>query len=92
MTAPNLAAPLPVSSLASASEAVRRGGLRLTSARRLVLGALSRAARPLRAQEIADSGELDGVRDQLRERFGFEARFSHFPLFGLCEPCTKGAG
>ena len=28
--------------------------------------------------------ELDPVRDTVRERFGFEARFDHFPLSGLC--------
>jgi len=125
----------------------------LTSARRLVLEALARAGRPLRAEEIAagpgevppsdiasvyrnletlervgvvrhmhhghgpglyalvgcegdehlvcescgtsravDSGELDGVREEIRERFGFEARFSHFPLFGLCRDCAAKRG
>ena len=149
MTTPNLAAPLSVSDLESATEAVRHSGLRMTSARRLVLEALTRAARPLRAEEIAageggvpasdiasvyrnletleragvvrhmhhghgpglyvlagreddeylvcescgrswpvDSAELDEVRALVRERFGFEARFSHFPLFGLCERCS----
>jgi Fur family transcriptional regulator, ferric uptake regulator len=149
VTTPNLAAPLSVADLESASEAVRRQGLRLTSARRLVLEVLARAGRPLRAEEIAggagdvpasdiasvyrnletlerigvvrhmhhghgpglyalagledgeflvcekcgtsrpvDSGELDEVRALVRERFGFEARFSHFPLFGLCERCS----
>lgn len=35
--------------------------------------------------------DLDGVRGQVRERFGFEARFSHFPIVGLCSACA-GAG
>ena len=35
-----------------------------------------------------DSAELDEVRALVRDRFGFEARFSHFPLFGLCERCS----
>ncbi len=150
MTTPNLAASLPIPDAASASEAVRRGGLRLTSARRLVLETLARAGRPLRAEEIAEgtealpasdiasvyrnlealervgvvrhmhhghgpglyalaggedaeylvcescgtsrsvrSDELDEVRDVIRKRFGFEARFSHFPLFGLCQRCRE---
>lgn len=33
-------------------------------------------------------GSLDGVRNLLRERFGFEARFSHFPIVGLCADCA----
>jgi len=151
VTTPNLAVPLSVADLGSATEAVRRGGLRLTSARRLVLEALARAGRPLRAEEIAageggvpasdiasvyrnletlerigvvrhmhhghgpglyalagneddeylvcescgtsrplESSDLDDVRALVRERFGFEARFSHFPLFGLCERCSRG--
>ena len=153
MTSPNLAAQAPVPDLDSAFDAVRRGGLRLTSARRLVLEGLARARRPLRAEEVAegvtgrvpqsdiasvyrnletlerlgvvrhmhhghgpglyalagqegaehlvcescgtaravDPAELEGVRREIRARFGFEARFSHFPLFGLCESCSKGA-
>lgn len=31
--------------------------------------------------------ELDGVRAQVLDRFGFEARFTHFPLVGLCPSC-----
>jgi len=153
MTTPNLAPPLTVSDLPSVWEVVRRGGLRLTSARRLVLEALARAGRPLHADEIAagagqvpasdiasvyrnletlervgvvrhmhhghgpglyalvgsegdeylvcescgssravESQELEGVRDEIRERFGFEARFSHFPLFGLCRECAAKRG
>jgi Fur family ferric uptake transcriptional regulator len=33
--------------------------------------------------------ELDEVRDQVLDRFGFEARFTHFPLVGLCPDCSR---
>jgi hypothetical protein len=40
-----------------------------------------------------DPSELDPVRDQIRERFGFQARFSHFPVVGLCRRCAAaGSG
>ena len=35
-----------------------------------------------------DPSELDGVRQELRERFGLNARFSHFPIHGLCADCA----
>ena len=149
MTAPNVRATLAVPSLDAALAAVREQGMRVSSARRLVLAALSRAGRPLTAEEISlgvaglpdadvtsvyrnlealerigvvrhmhlghgpgkyalagdrgheylvceacgetrtvDAAELDAVRDEVRERFGFEARFSHFPLCGLCAACA----
>jgi Fur family ferric uptake transcriptional regulator len=31
--------------------------------------------------------ELDAVRAKVCEQFGFEARFDHFPLVGLCPDC-----
>jgi Fur family ferric uptake transcriptional regulator len=31
---------------------------------------------------------LDGVRQAVREATGFEARFSHFPIVGLCGNCA----
>jgi Fur family ferric uptake transcriptional regulator len=31
--------------------------------------------------------ELDEVRAKVREQFGYEARFTHFPLVGLCPKC-----
>jgi Fur family transcriptional regulator, ferric uptake regulator len=31
---------------------------------------------------------LDGVRDALREAFGWEARFTHFPVVGTCPACA----
>jgi Fur family transcriptional regulator, ferric uptake regulator len=38
----------------------------------------------------ADAHELDGVRAEIRERFGYEVRFSHFPIVGLCPGCVEG--
>jgi len=143
--------PVVVADLNEAMDAVRRSGLRLTSARRLVLEALLAARTPISAEDIADGlggrmtqsdiasvyrnletlGELglvrhfhaahgpgryvleglddreyiacescgalesvepsslDGVRDRVRELSGFEARFSHFPIVGLCPDCAK---
>lgn len=143
--------PVVVADLQEAMNVVRRGGLRLTSARRLVLEALLAAREPISAEDIADGlggrltqsdiasvyrnletlGELglvrhfhaghgpgryvlvgfgnreylacescgalesvdpaalDGARDAIRELSGFEARFSHFPIVGLCARCAS---
>jgi Fur family ferric uptake transcriptional regulator len=35
---------------------------------------------------------LDGVRDSLREAFGWEAGFTHFPLVGACPDCARTTG
>ncbi len=35
-----------------------------------------------------DPGELDPIRGQIRRRFGYEARFDHFPIIGLCAECA----
>ncbi len=32
---------------------------------------------------------LDPVRNQIRKRFGYEARFTHFPITGLCPECAE---
>jgi Fur family ferric uptake transcriptional regulator len=32
--------------------------------------------------------ELDPIREQIRERFGYEARFTHFAIVGLCTDCA----
>jgi Fur family ferric uptake transcriptional regulator len=139
-----------VADLAEAIEVVRSSGLRLTSARRLVLEALLAADGPISAEEIADGlggrmtqsdiasvyrnldtlgslglvrhfhaghgpgryvlegradreylacescgriesvdpAALDVVRDAVHELAGFEARFSHFPIVGLCRDCV----
>jgi len=143
-----------VTDLDEAVEAVRKRGLRLTSARRLVLEALLAARGPISAEEIADGlggrmtqsdiasvyrnletlgsiglvrhfhaghgpgryvlegdgereylacescgalesvdpAELDRVRVVVRELSGYEARFSHFPIVGLCPKCAREAG
>jgi Fur family ferric uptake transcriptional regulator len=142
--------PVVVTDLAGAIDAVRSSGLRLTSARRLVLEALLAAGGPISAEDIADvlggtmtqsdiasvyrnletlgelglvrhfhaghgpgryvleglgeheylacescgrlesvdPSSLDGVREQVRRLSGFEARFSHFPIVGLCADCA----
>ncbi len=143
--------PVVVSDLDEAIAVVRASGLRLTSARRLVLEALLSARAPISAEEIADGlggrmtqsdiasvyrnletlgslglvrhfhaghgpgryvlegfgdreylacescgtlesvepAALDNVRDAVRDLSGFEARFSHFPIVGLCARCAK---
>jgi Fur family transcriptional regulator, ferric uptake regulator len=35
--------------------------------------------------------ELEPVRREIRARFGFEARFAHFAIGGLCERCAGAA-
>ncbi len=32
--------------------------------------------------------ELEPLRRSIRKRFGYEARFRHFPITGLCETCA----
>lgn len=36
--------------------------------------------------------ELDPVREEVRERFGHEARFTHFPITGTCRNCARDRG
>jgi len=33
--------------------------------------------------------QLDPVRDQVKELFGYEARFTHFAIVGLCPSCAR---
>lgn len=128
----------------AAAAVVRSCGLRLSTARRLVLEALYRADGPKTADQLAgdldiasvyrnletleevglvrhvhlghgpglyvrssagaheyllcdacgavvdvEPKQLDGVRDLIREQFGYEARFTHFPIAGLCPECTN---
>jgi Fur family ferric uptake transcriptional regulator len=147
MTIPHLAPAVDAPSAAAAASALRSHGLRVSSARRLVLEALFAAARPLTAEELADGGGgslgsdvasvyrnletlethglvrhihlghgagryvlagaghefvvcercgdfervapsvLRAVREAVRDAVGYEARFSHFPLAGLCPAC-----
>jgi Fur family ferric uptake transcriptional regulator len=39
--------------------------------------------------ESVDPASLDVVRAAVRELSGFEARFSHFPIVGLCPGCAR---
>ncbi len=45
---------------------------------------LCESCRKLRAVEPS---ELDAARDLIHERLGFRARFTHFPIVGLCPDC-----
>lgn len=36
-----------------------------------------------------EPGELEPVRDLVRERFGWESRFTHDPIVGLCPECAS---
>ncbi len=139
---------LEVSSPDEAIDALRASGLRLSTARRLVIEALFAADGPVSAPALArtltldessvyrnlevlerhgltrhvhlghgpglyalvgrDDGEylycercgavtvvdperLAPVRDQIQERFGLTARFTHFAIVGLCEDCSAAA-
>ena len=42
-----------------------------------------------RAVMAVDRGEMDPVRNLIQKRFGYEARFSHFPILGLCADCAR---
>jgi Fur family ferric uptake transcriptional regulator len=41
-----------------------------------------------RKVQALDPGELDPVRDRIRETFGYEARFTHFAIVGTCPRCA----
>ncbi len=41
------------------------------------------------AVRAVEPQEMDSVRALIRERFGYEARFSHFPILGLCKECAR---
>jgi Fur family transcriptional regulator, ferric uptake regulator len=43
------------------------------------------------ATRSLDPQQLDSVRALVRERFGHTARFTHFPIAGLCANCAKAA-
>jgi Fur family ferric uptake transcriptional regulator len=38
-----------------------------------------------------DPEALDALRDSLKEAFGHHARFSHFPIHGLCAGCARAS-
>jgi len=148
----SLRGPVPTgrAELAAAVAFVRRCGLRMSSARRLVLEALLAADGPMSAEQIAagiggrvpasdiasvyrnlqafedigvvrhvhlghgpglhalaiggereyltcercadyhavDPQELQDVRELVERRFGYRARFTHFPIVGLCPSCV----
>lgn len=151
MTVSSLRPPVHADSLDAAYAIVRRAGLRLSAARRIVLQALFAADGPLTAERIAsgldgrlaalelpsvyrnletfeqiglvrhvhlghgagryalaragereyvlceacgdasavDPAELDAVRAAVRKATGLEARFSHFPIVGVCAGCRE---
>ena len=37
----------------------------------------------------AEAEQLDRVRAVIREQFGYEARFTHFPIHGRCADCAR---
>lgn len=137
--------PLEFETIDEAIRAVRQGGMRLSTARRLVLEALFAANGPISAVHLsqtlsidetsvyrnlemlerhglirhvhlghgpglyalvgrheveylycercdkvtsATSDQLDPIRKSIKKRFGYEARFTHFPIVGLCEHCA----
>lgn len=36
--------------------------------------------------------QLEQVRQAVHDQFGYEARFTHFPIVGLCPRCASSAG
>lgn len=40
------------------------------------------------AVRTVDPEELDSLRKQVRDQFGFQVRFTHFPIVGLCPRCA----
>ena len=142
MTVPHLIPAVEASSAPAAFAALRANGLRLSTARRLLLRALYESERPLSAEELAGDGDVasayrnlevleglglvthvhlghgpgryqpagrprefivcegcgdvsplapaavDAVRTAVLDALGYRARFTHFPLAGLCGACT----
>jgi Fur family ferric uptake transcriptional regulator len=151
MTAPHTGPSLEAPDVETAVEVLRAKGMRISSARRLVLEALYAADAPISAEQIADGlagrlprsdlasvyrnletleqvglvrhshfghgpglymptgasereylvcnscntvtavepSEMDDLRELIHDRFGYEARFSHFPILGLCANCAR---
>jgi Fur family ferric uptake transcriptional regulator len=40
------------------------------------------------AARAVPAEQLDPLRTRIRERYGFQARFDHFPIVGLCPDCA----
>lgn len=141
MTVPHLAPAVEAPTAPAAFAALRAQGLRLSTARRLLLHKLFDADRPLTADELAGGGDVasayrnlevletlglvrhlhlghgpglyqpagrpreivvcegcgavqplplsaaDTIRDAVHGAVGYHARFTHFPLAGLCGDC-----
>jgi Fur family ferric uptake transcriptional regulator len=142
VTVPHLTPAVEAATAPAAFAAVRAHGLRLSTARRLLLQALFDADRPLSAEELAGDGDVasayrnlevleglglvthvhlghgpgryqpagrprefvvceacgdvsrltpdavDAVRTAVLGAVGYRARFTHFPLAGLCPACS----
>lgn len=150
MTTSSITQPLQFEGPATVLNALRGHGLRISTARRIVVHTLFAAEGPVSAEEIAagldgdrtrldlasvyrnletleelgvvrhfhaghgpgryvlagggereylacercsevievEGDELNLVRAEIRERFGYEARFTHFPVVGLCHACA----
>jgi Fur family ferric uptake transcriptional regulator len=44
------------------------------------------------AIEEVDRSELDSLREEVQDRFGYEVGFTHFPMVGLCPRCAAREG
>ena len=44
------------------------------------------------AYRVARPAEVDAIREHIRVTFGYVARFSHFPIVGLCAACAEPIG
>ncbi len=44
------------------------------------------------AYRVARPAEVDAIREHIRVTFGYVARFSHFPIVGLCAACAEPTG
>ena len=42
--------------------------------------------------EEVNRSDLDSLREEVKERFGFAVGFAHFPMVGLCPRCTTHDG
>jgi Fur family ferric uptake transcriptional regulator len=148
VTSAHSAPPLIANDIGEAIAEVRSRGMRVSSARRLLLEALFAASGPKTAEELAaasgqgdaasvyrnlerleaiglvrhvhlghgpglyalagsfapgyvvcdrcgsrveaSADDLEAVRAAVRDRFGYEAAFSHFPIVGICPRCSEG--
>jgi Fur family ferric uptake transcriptional regulator len=148
MTVASNTPPLSFDTIEEAVRAVRKEGMRLSTARRLVLEAFFAADGPVSAVHLAHTlsidetsvyrnlevlerhglirhvhlghgpglyalvgrqeveylyceqcdkvtavatDQLDPIRKSIKTRFGYEARFTHFPIVGLCEHCAAAS-